>query len=91
VIGVWAFFFLGILAILFGLGKQGNIGHFDSKDNKKHATTLWITWGIYVALVILCSINLWYRSNHPWPKDAPEENEHKGDSLVHAANQPESQ
>lgn len=65
VIGVWAFFFCGILAILFATGKQGNIGHYKQDDPMENAKTLgWVVL-IYVILTAFCSWNLWYRSKHP--------------------------
>jgi hypothetical protein len=72
-IGVWAFFFLGVLALLFQTGHPGNIGHFhdeyDEKANKTRAKNLLITWAIYVALTLFCSWNLWYRLHHPFPAE----------------------
>jgi H+/Cl- antiporter ClcA len=70
-IGIWAFFFLGILALLFHLGKQGNIGHF-SHPAQENATVLLITWCIYVVILIGCSVNLYYRLHHPWGEEVPE-------------------
>ena len=70
-IGIWAFFLLGILAILFKLEKQGNIGHY-TKGPQENAKVMFITWCIYVVLTILCGINLYYRTKHPFP---PKENE----------------
>ena len=69
VIGIWAFFFLGVLGLLFWKGRQGNIGHFDKTKNLDYAKTIAITWGIYVALTILCGINLFYRLKHPFPSE----------------------
>jgi hypothetical protein len=67
-IGVWAFFFLGILALLFKLNKAGNIGHF-KYDDSENATVLLITWIIYVVLTVFCAFNLHYRLKHPWPEE----------------------
>ena len=70
-IGIWAFFFLGILSLLFYTGKQGNIGHF-SRSNMENARNIFYAWLVYVILTILCGFNLWYRSRHPFP---PKEDE----------------
>lgn len=67
VIGVWAFFFLGILALLFHKGKQGNVGHFEPGTEGDITKTLFITWIIYVVFTIGCGINLFYRIKHPFP------------------------
>ena len=75
-IGVWAFFFLGILAILFKFEKQGNIGHF-KKGPQENALVMFVTWCIYLALTIFCAINLYYRSKHPFPPNENEEEENK--------------
>jgi hypothetical protein len=73
VIGVWAFFFLGVLALLFMTGKQGNIGHFKNpRDHKTKALTLFGTWLIYLVLTILYSLNLAHRLKYPFP---PEEDD----------------
>jgi hypothetical protein len=53
-VGVWPFFFLGILTILFQTGKQGRIGHIKNE---------------HVALTIFCSWNPWYRLRHPFPPE----------------------
>ncbi|OHT03528.1 hypothetical protein TRFO_29082 [Tritrichomonas foetus] len=69
VISIWGFFFLGILALLFHLGKQGNIGHFSKEhSDADRAKLLMITWIIYIVLGILCGINLVYRLKHPFPE-----------------------
>lgn len=75
-IGIWAFFFLGVLALLFKNGKQGNIGHF-SKSAKDNAKNIFITWIIYVVLTILCGINFFYRSKHPFPVEENEDETNK--------------
>jgi hypothetical protein len=67
-IGVWAFFFLGILALLFKLHKSGNIGHFKFEDSE-NATVLLVTWIIYLALTVFCAFNLKYRLANPWPEE----------------------
>jgi len=67
-IGIWAFFFLGILGLLFSIGKQGNVGHFKAEDAHKHGTNLLITWAIYVVVTVLCGFNLYYRIGHPFPE-----------------------
>lgn len=72
-IGIWAFFFLGVLGILFLTGHKGNVGHFNPEDDKKNGTTIMITWAIYTALTIFCSGNLWYRLKHPFPVADPNE------------------
>ena len=78
VIGIWAFFFLGTLALLFWKGRQGNVGHFDDSKHLEYAKTLAITWGIYVFITIACGINLFYRLKHPFP---PEEDPNKKDQF----------
>jgi hypothetical protein len=69
VIGIWGFFFLGIIALLFKLGKTGNIGHYTKDKYGEYATTLLITWIIYIVLTIACGINLGYRLRHPFPEE----------------------
>ena len=71
-IGIWAFFFLGILALLFKLGKQGNIGHFSLSDAENARNIFW-AWFIYVFLTIFCAFNFWYRSKYPFPPKEDEE------------------
>lgn len=78
VISIWGFFFLGILALLFHLHKQGNIGHFKNSD-ETNAKVLMITWIIYIAIGILCGINLFYRIKHPFP---PQEDESKKEDQM---------
>lgn len=78
VISIWGFFFLGILALLFELDKEGNIGHFKN-SNKSNAKVLFITWIIYIVIGILCGFNLFYRIKHPFPK---EEDPKKGDQMA---------
>jgi hypothetical protein len=78
VIGVWAFFFLGLLALLFMMGKQGNIGHFKNPEgHKTKSLTLFGTWLIYLVLTIACALNLAHRLKYPFPPeqnvDAPKE------------------
>ena len=79
VIGIWAFFFLGILALLFYMNKQGNIGDYDPDDHKKYGKTLLITWIIYIVVTILCGINLFYRLKHPWPAEGQEDDRKKNE------------
>ena len=68
VISIWAFFFLGILALLFNSGHPGNIGHFSHDyTDKDRAKLLMITWIIYVVLGVFCGVNLFYRLKHPFP------------------------
>ncbi|KAH0793116.1 hypothetical protein GPJ56_003011 [Histomonas meleagridis] len=71
-IGIWAFFFLGIIALLFYLDKPGNIGHF-SRSNIENARNIFYAWIIYVVIVILCGINFWYRRKHPFPPKEDDE------------------
>lgn len=81
-IGIWGVIMLGILAILFASGKKGNIGDFDDKDNKKHATTLFVVAGIYLVLTVFCSWNLNYRLKHPFPPKAGSEPEDKNAQVA---------
>ena len=74
--GIWAFFFLGILALLFNKGKQGNIGHF-TKGAKENAKNIFITWIIYVVVTVLCGINFFYRSRHPFPPEEDDDETNK--------------
>ncbi|KAK8866550.1 hypothetical protein M9Y10_009514 [Tritrichomonas musculus] len=78
VISIWGFFFLGILALLFELDKEGNIGHF-KKNNKQNAQILFITWIIYIVIGVLCGVNLFYRIKHPFP---PQEDPNKKDDQM---------
>jgi hypothetical protein len=76
VIGIWGFFFLGIIALLFKLGKTGNIGHYSKDKYGEYATTLFITCInilIYVMLTIGCGVNLGYRLRYPFPEEEDED------------------
>ena len=72
-ISIWGILFLGLLGILLKTGHEGNIGIEYSKGedkdklNSEYGDVMLITVGIYLAFVIGCSINIWYRLKHPWP------------------------
>ena len=72
-ISIWGVLFLGLLGILLKTGHEGNIGIEYKKDddkkkvNDEYGNIMLITVGIYLAFIIGCSINIWYRSKHPWP------------------------
>ena len=73
VISVWGIIFLGILAILFGLHKQGNIGEFHNTD-EENCQAMYIAVILYVVLAIAYAIILKYRLSHPFPdNDKPVE------------------
>ena len=68
VIGIWGIIFLGILSILFGLHKQGNIGHFSNTD-EQNCQAMYIAVILYFVLTIAYVIILRYRLNHPFPSE----------------------
>lgn len=80
VISVWAILMLGILAILFGIHKQGNLGEIENTD-AENARTLWINVIIYFIICVLSSISLVYRIKHPF-EDEDEKNEDDSDELL---------
>jgi len=71
-IGVWGVLFLGVLGMLMKTGHKGNIGlHYkDSEDptkmDSKYGNICLVTVFIYIAIIIFCSFNIWYRKSHPW-------------------------
>ena len=69
VISAWGIIFLGILAILFGLHKSGNIGDFKNTD-EENCQAMYIAVCIYVVLAIFYAIVLKYRLSHPFPDDS---------------------
>lgn len=74
VISVWGIVMLGIMAILFGIDKAGNIGDLNRNHTRKDNTkTLWINVIIYFIVCILSSISLCYRLKHPFEDDKANE------------------
>lgn len=73
VISVWAIIMLGILAILFGVHKRGDLGELKNTD-EENCKTLWINVIIYFIICVLSAISLAYRLKHPF-----EEEQEKGE------------
>ena len=77
VISIWGFLFLGILGILFGKNKQGNIGDFKHPDSM--CRNMLIAAALYFVLGIVCAFNLKHRLAHPFPDEDAEAEDDEDD------------